>query len=1180
MYKKIITTLFLLTLLTSVIAKEESSKIFVSYPFSNNVKLFSEIDAANPLLPGKYKLQGEVGFKTEKRQVIFDSLNLDWQAVIQSSNYLIDDNRYLWQPSDRKVEDARIKIPLTISNKFAEFDALHIHYDELFPNNPSQPVLEMLFESEDENLVVLAGKKAFKLTPLETIDVATAAWLEKDNLYLTRRELGFSFDNNWRYAQDANNTVIQRRIHKNLVNVEAMDLLLKPGFSVTGINLLLGFEDKLKYSEIVEWAVIPKEKIDAVWRLNLGELIRKNYANKEQVFLEEVVVFVKGSMAENVQNRVLKKLVFQGVMGDKKPVDKVIHLPTRIIHKSPKQKIFSVDVHSLGDEWVLKKMFFYMQANKLNEFSGFELGQARLVSQFQEPVPVSLLRQCEEMSSWWGGLKNEQCPKIKFYFPFNTLSERDWYQSELWQNDQLKVSANAKAKFRVDSQADLSLKISTSFLNPSDELVFELDSKDNEIELNWDNSKLALDLVEPYKQRLLRGKFIGIDDKFVFKLSSRNNHNSSIVISQFQTAATQSVGTRIVRDNFKLSTSQPLSSWRIDNGGLIISSLYEDVVEIEFKQNLLLSADSRFRLEGTVESGILNLGERQWAIRGNLAIDLGNVPINADSIKLRLRLKPGTIKLRNLVFFQAGDKQDIVNIQKPNHSWKILKATDIVASPDTMIINKDGNLKLVLNNNQAFNWKTIIGKPVNELRWLHFSYQIPWSVPALDKQWLSLHFVTQDNEEFTYPLLLDKAAGEVKLFLPDILPASNKIIKEIRWQVKFSPRQMSTWAFNMKLEHIGLSYVKDLIKEKPILNLNGQQVFLPTKMNWQELVEDGKKLELGSWELDESSKIKFLEHPFLEVKNVVFESEVLDSSQIELLLTTDKMVNGGGSGLLSKLKTPLIILLLIVFFWWSWKKGWLLWIWRYSKKRATNVFQQIKHKLITHALLLNRLFGLVCLVAGFWWLGRVGNGFWLPTLLILLAGVIWQELRMLKGWATKNRCPPYLYLLAIAWAAWSLGQLSHNSEALWYLLPLVAALYFWIHRLREAFKLIWSQQGQIVVWLLVASFLYWQGIQQTSGRGENYFFTFGGIAVVLMWSNLMQLLKPMLMLRWKQIYGGAGTHYIVGFMLILVMVAILLVIKLEPIAEQLAVIGYYMLVVGVVLEAWALRKNDKKICTE
>jgi len=1103
--------------------------------------------------------------------VIFDSLNLDWQAVVRSSNYFIDNNRYLWQPSERQVKDARIKIPLTISNKFAEFDALHIHYDELFPNNPSQPVLEMLFESEDENLVVLAGKKAFKLTPLETIDVATAAWLEKDNLYLTRRELGFSFDNNWRYAQDANNTVIQRRFHKKLANVEAMDLLVKPGFLVTGINLLVGFEDKLKYSEIVESAVIPKEKIDGVWRLNLGELIRKNYANKEQVFLEEVVVFVKGSMAENVQNRVLKKLVFQGVMGDKKPVDKVIHLPTRIIHKSPQQKIFSVDIHSLADEWVLKKMFFYMQTNKLNEFSGFKLGQARLVSQFQEPVPVSLLRQCEEMSSWWGGLTNEQCPKIKFYFPFNTLSERDWYQSEVWQNEKLKVSANAKAKFRVDNQEDLSLKISTSFLNPSDELVFELDGKDSEIELNWDNSKLVLDLVEPYKQRLLKGKFIGIDDKFVFKLSSRNNHNSSIVISQFQTAATQSVGTRIVRDNFKLSTTMPLSSWRIDNGGLIISSLYEDVVEIEFKQNFSLSADSRFRLEGTVESGILNLGERQWAIRANQAIDLGNVPINADSIKLRLRLKPGTIKLRNLVFFQAGDKQDIVNIQKPNHSWQVLKATDIVVPPDTMIINNEGNLKLVLNNNQAFNWKTTIDKPVNELRWLHFSYQIPWSVPALDKQWLSLHFVSKDNEEFIYPLLLDKAAAELKLFLPDILPASDKIMKEIRWQVKLSPKQMSTWAFNMKLEHIGLSYVKDLIKEKPILSFNEQQVFLPAKINWQQLVEDGKKLELGSWKLDENSKIKFLAHPFLEVKNVVFEGEVLDSKQIELLLTKDKIVNGGGSGFLSKLKTPLIILLLIVFFWWNWKKGWFLWVWRYSKKHAANV----KHKLIINVLLLNRLVGLVCFVGGFWWLGKVGNGFWLLSLLILLAGVIWQELRMRKP-IPKLRGFKFVVLLGITWIAWSLGQLSHNSDVLWYLLPLVAALYFWIHR----FKLIWSQQGQILVWLLVASFLYWQGIQQSSGRGENYFFTFGGIAVVLMWSNLMQLLKPMLMLRWKQIYGGAGTHYIVGFILILVMVAMLLVIKLEPIAEQLAVIGYYMLVVGVVLEAWALRKNDKKICTE
>jgi len=54
MYKKIIATLFLLTLLSSVIAKEESSKFFVSYPFSNSMKLFSEIDEANPLLPGKY----------------------------------------------------------------------------------------------------------------------------------------------------------------------------------------------------------------------------------------------------------------------------------------------------------------------------------------------------------------------------------------------------------------------------------------------------------------------------------------------------------------------------------------------------------------------------------------------------------------------------------------------------------------------------------------------------------------------------------------------------------------------------------------------------------------------------------------------------------------------------------------------------------------------------------------------------------------------------------------------------------------------------------------------------------------------------------------------------------------------------------------------------------------------
>ena len=246
-----------------------------------------------------------------------------------------------------------------------------------------------------------------------------------------------------------------------------------------------------------------------------------------------------------------------------------------------------------------------------------------------------------------------------------------------------------------------------------------------------------------------------------------------------------------------------------------------------------------------------------------------------------------------------------------------------------------------------------------------------------------------------------------------------------------------------------------------------------------------------------------------------------------------------------------------------------------------------------NALLLNRLVGLIAPIIAY--IGLVLSG-WenliiaksiLATLLILLPGVVWQELRMTKSLQHRFKYPIGFYLLLIiAWSVWRalhLEEWSHNPEVLWYLLPLTALGYFWIHyisNLGKVLKLVWNRHlPQMIFWLIIANLLYWQGLQHFSGHRENYFFTFGGIAVVFVWANLTLLVKPVLTTHWHKmadiIYGGAGTHYIVGFILILMMVALLVVLKLEIMAEQLAVIGYYMLVVGVILEAWALRTDEK-----
>ena len=71
----------------------------------------------------------------------------------------------------------------------------------------------------------------------------------------------------------------------------------------------------------------------------------------------------------------------------------------------------------------------------------------------------------------------------------------------------------------------------------------------------------------------------------------------------------------------------------------------------------------------------------------------------------------------------------------------------------------------------------------------------------------------------------------------------------------------------------------------------------------------------------------------------------------------------------------------------------------------------------------------------------------------------------------------------------------------------------------------------------------------------------------------------------NSVFGGAGSLYFSGALVLLVGTATMLSLKLEPIAEQLAVIVYYCLVVGTVLEIMALRRDrseqsDKKPFTQ
>ncbi len=116
-----------------------------------------------------------------------------------------------------------------------------------------------------------------------------------------------------------------------------------------------------------------------------------------------------------------------------------------------------------------------------------------------------------------------------------------------------------------------------------------------------------------------------------------------------------------------------------------------------------------------------------------------------------------------------------------------------------------------------------------------------------------------------------------------------------------------------------------------------------------------------------------------------------------------------------------------------------------------------------------------------------------------------------------------------------------------------------------------------IIWAMLGVGLYGVGLMDRSS-GENYGFTFGGIALVLVIWHLSRVLRDRISRRFPKaaeyIYRSRGTPFFAWAIALLVVTALLLVIELEPVAEQVAVIVYYLLVVGVVGELVSLRRRE------
>ena len=89
----------------------------------------------------------------------------------------------------------------------------------------------------------------------------------------------------------------------------------------------------------------------------------------------------------------------------------------------------------------------------------------------------------------------------------------------------------------------------------------------------------------------------------------------------------------------------------------------------------------------------------------------------------------------------------------------------------------------------------------------------------------------------------------------------------------------------------------------------------------------------------------------------------------------------------------------------------------------------------------------------------------------------------------------------------------------------------------------------------------------------------GSLAMVPVWIHLIKRGRPKIENNWpylaKMIYAGEESPYLAGFIILLVPATLFRIVNLEFVAEQFAVLGFYMLIMGIFLKVKELSSSSE-----
>lgn len=1172
-------------------------------------------------------LKAAVSLKTKKRVSACSVLPLAINSVAQRRAFSVSGlsaggwrpmgAAYEWLPSVKTSSFVSWFSSTALNTQaLTDFDELWIDYQNLFPRSPVNLSAQISAELQDysgrrpRRLTVFSGQTV--LFPTARLEPSKTMWLPKNFFYRLGRYLRTKPDTNWRYIGFKDRTVIQRRLHAEISELEYMDFVFSPGSDPVGVNLRLATKDNYSAGIMIELGALSAvaSSYGTLWRLHLPSLLNGRFARKREVYLQEIIVFVKGAPQDVASARPLEQIVFQKFVRQDgaysgapnqstanitriqpAPIPTQLPLPANFTALNGSATRMIVDLRPLrryGGVFFKSGKIFLTPDNPA-ALSALSIDDIRLVSLCDTSVPT-YHSHGESLLTRWGWhnpnlLSVEDgvvWPVMQAYFPFSIFNAQ-LPKPKLVPNPSL-------LPLSKQVQALLALSAQTPDYLETGSLSFALREKfqDEENRFLAQAEATARPEDRPRMTVSERGVSFSADKPFT-KVTSEAD------------------GFLLEGEGRSLQFSLPLSA------------------DLKSETRLFVSMpEGAGGILSTQLTAVFEDGEVILYIKPNRPEVLGRAG-KLKNLRFKMALTGGKYRLKfnELVLFYPAliNSAQAFELKLPDAFKDYPVAEDIFAPSGAVTSAVKGSLRGSLapdhSGQAALSWKGTARRHIDWLKGIHFSYRIPTRTAALNPCWLQLT-LTGDKASLTADLCPRGSEGQIFVTPAELSTDRSDVGRFIGASYKIDFGDLShspekDFEFGMSYDGHAMTSVADTFVDWPVAVAgSGNLDFIKNTKNYNDLFKKqlwlvGDALALPK--LADVGRLVPVDHPWFQLDSAVVEPSATFPQEVWVKLTAQPESVAGKGILFKLLKLTFYVVAVVlvgrVIIKILWRICGLLagslsnFLCRFAHAAAESAWDKIQN----YFTVANKIVLFTAIGPGLWYTsGLAGPAATAAQAfcVIIAVGAYWHHRRntnrMSAGWwFDASSCfPPFLKYLGSAVAlfmVWTAGRARLAPEVRWNFFPALAVVYLFLPWLRAniagAVKLFagmlwWRKVYTLTIfWSAVALALYGAGLYwPILGRG-NYFFTGGALAITFALRYLGAVLRAFIG-RFNTAFAddiGAVPirPYFVASILGLVATAASILAGMQPIAEQAAIAVYFCLVIGLYeigLELYTIRNTD------